>query len=433
MNLYMFSQGQNPYRRGTFGPTFYWMNALGHDGTEKPLFPVAQKIGKLIQSYGPALMESQRRIQAGVVFYQPYYHDEFFYPLFGGSSKLSAAEVGLRYDPKTMRNAFYFEGMLRVLTLQNRDFEMVDLAQMPLDPTMYPQLWVMALDCMDQTSQQKLAGYVQNGGHLILWPGLPDRDLKLRPCTFLRDALGIQELSSRTFAGGIAKIDVLGFEDLAAFPLVRTFDAQAAEVIARLPNGEVCGVRKRIGKGEVSLLGSIFGYSIKEHLWVYEKIFSHTTPTAPYEIGNPALQGHIRYGRDYAIVTLLNYTPMVQEARILIRDVPGLGEVSFPENGTLLCLPHQGLLLPLNIRLSSESKLIWATCELLAWKSTGRNVILEIQTNPLASSHLLLEIPTAKLQVTWRGKALEPEKRNHNRYAISLPAENQIGELSMSW
>lgn len=432
MNLYMFSQGVNPHRRGAFGPTFYWMNALGHDTSEKPLYDVVKKVGDLIHTFGEAWMQTDRRSQAGVVFYRPYYHDEFFFPLFGGVPALDPAKAGLRYNPKAMRNTYYFEGMLKVLTIQNRDFDMVDIQRQAPDPKVHPQLWVMALDCMDEASQRRLADYVNHGGHLIIWPGLPDKDLKMNPCTILQEALAVRETGTigHNF---VSKIDLLGFEDINAYPMVRCFDPKDAEVIASLPGGEPCGLRKKCGQGTVTLIGTIIGYNIKEHLYVYEKLFRHTSPKRHLTLGNPALQAHVRYGKDYAMLGLFNYTPVRQSTSVTITGVADHGSITMPDQGELVLEPHQGVLIPLHYPLDEGRKILWSSCEILDFQLNEKNMEVTVAGNPCQETGIMLWSSYALSRAKMNERPLTVEKQPGNQWKVVIPAGFQERRITVFW
>jgi len=434
MNFYMFSQGLNPARRGAFGPTFYWMTALGHDGSEKALYPVIKKIGGLVKTFGSGLLAAQKRCVTTVAFYRPYYHDEFYYPLFGGISKLDAAKVGLRYDPKMMRNTYYYDGLLRMLVMQNRDFDILDLQTVVLDPKKTPQLWVMALDYMDPASQAKLADYVEAGGHLLLWPGVPDKDLKMQPCTILSERLGLRE-GEAVIPPGNAKIDFMGIKDINVLKPIRIFSSPDAEEIAHTPEGKCCGLNRRIKGGLVTLLGTFFAYNIKEHLFAFERLCG-IKPVAPaLELSNKALQAHVRFGPDYALLFLLNYTPVQQAVTVVLKDVPGINEIKIPDRNSLVLNPLSGLIIPVNFPLGKRgARLRWSTCEIIDLHENEGGIEGLIQTLPYQESEMLLQLPLFSLtpQVKLEGSLLAFECYE-NYLRIKFPPGNQTCRLEIQW
>ncbi len=401
MNLYMFSQGINPERTGATGPTFYWMTALNPEGEEKPLYAVTAKLGRIIGTFGQALAQTRKRAGTGVVFYRPYYHDEFYYPLFGGVLKLNARSAGLRYDPKQMRNMYYFDGLLRILNMQNHDFDLQDLQSETPDPKRTSRLYVMAQDRMDPDSQEKLAQYVETGGHLILFPGFPDQDLKMRPCLILQERLGIQE-GPEAVLDGFPKMDLFEFKDISCLAPIRTYSAEGSEIIARTAQGESCGLTRRVGRGRITVLGTAFSYGIKEHLFALAKLqaLAGSRPAA-VEVDNPQIQAHLRYGKDYAFLTLLNYTPETQPLQALARDIPGAGELRIPEAGVLRLPPVSGLLIPLHYPVpGSDIRLLWTTCEILSLAAEPHGWRAEVKQVDHQASEMAFKIPDSLQVVT---------------------------------
>ena len=153
--------------------------------------------GKWINTHGASLVNAKKDAALGIAFYKPYYSTEFLYPLFDKTKNIDAGKLGLMYDPKSFRDTYYYEGILRVVQILNHDFEMPDL-EIASDRNLqkYRQLWVISQEYMDAFCQQKLVDYVRNGGHLIVSPVLPKYDLLLKKCTVMRDAFNVAEKSS---------------------------------------------------------------------------------------------------------------------------------------------------------------------------------------------------------------------------------------------
>lgn len=434
MNLYMFSQGLNPPGRGTFGPTFYWYTALDHDGRPTSLYPVVGKIGQWVRTFGPALALTRKAGGTAVGFYRPYYHDEFYYPLFGGELKLDAKRVGLRVEPKILRNTYYFDGLLRMLVMQNRDFTMVDLQAHRPDPRRDKQLWVVAADHMDRRTQAKLAEYVEAGGHLFLWPGFPDRDLQMRPCTLLKGRLGVREGRSREDVSGTAKISLLGLKDLNVLSPIRTVSAPEGKVIARTSSGEACGLTRRVGKGAVTVLGTIFGYNIEEHLAAFSRLADLRPVSPTVEVSNPEVLAHVRYGKDHAFLCLLNYTPVPQSVRVEARRVPGLGTLRLPEQGALTLEPLSGRLIPLHFP-AAGLRIRWATCEVIGLEPGKGRLLIRVQGSPRESTQFEVQVPASaarRLKVRIDGRAAAV-KRTKPGVVVTLPAGSAVRDLELVW
>jgi len=429
MNLYMFSQGLNPPARGAFGPTFYWYTALEHDGQETPFYPVIAKIGGLLKTFGEPLLRTYKSGGTAVGFYRPYYHDEFYYPLFGGVPKLDAVKAGLRYDPKALRNTYYFDGLLRMLVMQNRDFSMIDLQISRPDPKIVKQLWVVAGDLMDRDTQAGLADYVEAGGHLFLWPGFPEKDLKLKSCTLLRQRLGIKEGKTLNVPG-IAKIEVMGMPDINVLGHIRTLSAPGSDEIAHTRDGQCVGLTRRVGKGKATVLGTIFGYNIAEHLTAFSKL-CELEPVAPaVKLSNPEILGHVRYGADYAFLFLLNYTPVPQTVAAEVRAISGQDPLRVPAEVSLTLEPLSGLMIPLNFPLGGKARLSWASCEVMQMEYASGEIRVQVNGSPREMTQIVFRLPGRVAQVTLEGRPIVWEQRDDQVW-IQIPAGTAAASLSV--
>jgi beta-galactosidase len=386
MNLYMFSQGQNPPGRGALGPTFYWETPLSVEATENPLYSVTKKIGQTIETFGSALIQTKKPVTTGVLFYRPYFHDEFYYPVFGGVPKIEPQAIGLLYDPKTMRNTYFFDGFLRIMTMQNREFELIDPEITTVDPKKHQRLWVLALEYMDAVTQEQLVNYVEQGGHLFIWPGLPDRDLSLKPCTIMRERFGITEGTPRFAVPEEAKIDLFAFKDISVLSPIRVF---ATEDLANKENttefafttdGACCGLTRQIGRGQVTLLGTCFGYNIKEHLGAFSRLAAEEPDSSLVTLSNPVLQYHLRLGEDYAFLFILNYTPLPQETTVSLEGLEIMNGFTLPRGRRVKLPAVSGIMIPLHYALGlHDAYLLWTTGTVLSIKKNQDQVELLVK------------------------------------------------------
>jgi beta-galactosidase len=429
MNLYMFSQGQNPQGRGALGPTFYWETPLGTEATENQLYPVAQKLGQIIRTFGPALIQTEKPVQTGVLFYQPYFYDEFFYPVFGGVPKIDPAAVDLHYDPKTMRNTYFFDGFLRMMVLQNREFEFIDPKLTKVDPQIHRRLWVLALEYMDRETQAQLVNYVKEGGHLFIWPGLPDRDLNFNPCTLMKESFGLTEGTPRKMIPEEAKIALFELKDISVLSPIRVFEPERTipgktEKFAYTTDGACCGLTRRIGRGQVTLLGTCFGYNIAEHLTALEKLAALAPESSLVKLTNPELQYHLRLGKDYAFLFILNYTPVHQQTQVNLESLAANMGIKLPTVKTVSLPPVRGLIIPVHYPLGlHDASLLWTTGEVL--KIDRQTERVEILVQPLHPDECeLLFSSSSPPQVTIDGHPVAVQARDHY-YALTLQGDRE--------
>ncbi len=435
MNLYMFSQGQNPPGRGALGPTFYWETPLGTDGTENGLYPVTKKLGQIIKTFGPALLQTEKPVTTGVLFYRPYFHDEFFYPVFGGVPKIEPQAIGLQYDPKTMRNTYFFDGFLRIMTMQNREFEFIDPEITKADPEKYRQLWVLSLEYMDPATQEQLVTYVEQGGHLLIWPGLPDRDLRLNPCQLMKKRFGINEGTPRVCPEN-AKIEIFEFKDINVLSPIRVFktertDNRETTEFATTTDGACCGLTRRIGRGQVTVLGACFGYNIEEHLAVFARLAAPEPEPSLVKLSNPALQYHLRLGEDYAFLFLLNYTPIPQETEVSLEELANMKGFKLPQKGTVQLPPISGVMIPLHYSLGlHDAYLLWTTGEVLRIEKNGEQVELLIKAFSNDGCELFFSAPSLPV-ITVNGARITAQPVDSS-FSLKLPGD-QEQLVILSW
>jgi beta-galactosidase len=262
-NYYMFSQGRNPSRKGYSGDTFYWFTPLTAEGETTSAYPLVRQINRLVTANADVILEAERQSEVCVLFYTPYYSTELERPETGAT--------GLHFRASDIRRGAWFDGLLKALQVMNVDYDMADLSRTnPTELSRYRQVWAFATDEMDALAQQVLVDYVQLGGHLMVFPALPNRTLSQESCSLLADALGVHECGRETIDSPL--IDVAGFSDVkCANPqlIYRESDLDGAEILARTLSGAICGFIKTFEKGQVAHLGTWLGFDTEGHKPVY--------------------------------------------------------------------------------------------------------------------------------------------------------------------
>ncbi len=304
-NYYMFSQGINPKGKGYYGKTFYYQTPVNAKADPSPLYSVTKKVGAFIRGEKEELLLSTTKASIGVGFYKPYFYTELTTSQMLKERRLFIEKLGLKYDPRFIREEVLFNGLLRGLQALNFNYDIKNLEATNVDALLkYKQLWITTTECMDNETQKLLVSYVKGGGHLILYPAVPIFDEYLHPCTILKDALNIQY--STTFSNN--KIDAFGIEDVFTFFAEKlVFPSGNGVVVSKTKEGDVCGLRKNVEKGTITILGYAFGYTADEHLELIEKIVSVDKIKREIKVSDPDIQFVIRHGKKNSYLFLLNY------------------------------------------------------------------------------------------------------------------------------
>jgi hypothetical protein len=128
--------------------------------------------------------------------------------------------------------------------------------------------------------------------------------LYLNSCTTLKDALKIQFKKSES----PNKVKAFEIEDVfTIFREKQIFQAKDKETISTTENGEICGIRKKVGAGLITALGYAFSYTSDEHLHLYEKIISLDNIKRQAKVSDPDIQFVVRKSKKDSYLFLLNY------------------------------------------------------------------------------------------------------------------------------
>lgn len=342
MNFYMFSQGINPERRGTTGPVFYWQTPLDARGKESPLYYRIKELGQFLKEHGERLINTEIRSEIAVGYYQPYYQTEFLLPVFG-PSKLDSKGCGLEYEPKFLRDKILFDGLLKMLRILGYTYTMLDIETAGLKELLkYKQLWVASTDFMDEGTQKKLAGFVKRGGSLVLMPTLPDKDLNFLDNKYLSEEFKIKK--KKTIYPGCPKMDILKAKDLHCNYPINLYEADRGRIIARTAAGDCCGIRKKIGRGFINLIGSAFTYESAGHLQACQELLKMDSVSKEAFSDEKDLTVVKRDGRGYVYLFILNFHPVEKTGRIFFKNIRSGKEEVFPRKESLCIHPHSGMI-----------------------------------------------------------------------------------------
>jgi beta-galactosidase len=304
-NYYMFSQGINPTGKGFFGKTFYYQTAITAKAVKSSLYDSINTVNDFIKKENENLLLSKTESEICVGLYKPYFYTELTTSQLLKEKRLDVSKLGLSLDPRFVREDIFFNGLLRGLQTLNFNYDIKNLESTSIESLLkFKQLWVVTTELMDSVTQKLLSAFVKAGGHLIMYPVIPTLDLYLNPCTRLRDELKI-EFSNLLSPN---KVNAFGIEDLfTIFKNKQIFSDKDADAVAITESDEVCGIRKKIGKGNITALGFAFGYTSDEHLHLFEKIVLVDKIKRQVKVSDPDIQFVLRKGKKGSYLFLLNY------------------------------------------------------------------------------------------------------------------------------
>ncbi|MFA5815115.1 MAG: beta-galactosidase [Bacteroidales bacterium] len=389
-NHYMFSQGRNPRHRGYSGETFYWFNPLTPEGERTSAFPLVRRISKLLKTSESLILEAKRKAEVCVLFYPPYYATELERPETGASELL--------FNASSIRRPAYFDGLLKVLQVLNIDYDMADLCQASAEQlSLYKQVWAFSTDEMNGRDQQVIVDYAKEGGNLVIFPCLPDREMSQKPCTIIRNALGIVPSGKETIDSPL--IDVYDLKDIkCANPQVIYSEESlsGAEIIARTIKGTACGFTKPLGKGTVMHLGTWIGFDTEGHKPVYEAILKKSGATlrqASTNSVNIAVRERFTDSNS-ALLFIGNYYNEEQTGKV---------SYTHPLSGETITIPYiqdevlwpalYGVLTPVCMEVSAGLKILHSTSDILHVEEAGGQLRVTLYGDRDLPGELVFEGP----------------------------------------
>ena len=428
-NYYMFSQGRNPERKGYSGSTFYWFNPLTAEGERTSTFPLVKRMSRIIKTSEDLIVNAKRKAEVAVLFYPPYYATELERP--------TDSRCGLRFNPSSIRRPAYFDGLLKVLQILNIDYDMLDLNSVTIDAmSKYMQIWAFSTDEMNGEAQQKIIDYSRNGGNIIIFPCLPDREMSQKPCSLIAGALAVYPSGVETIDSPL--IDIFDFKDIKCANPQVIYSAESlkgAEIIARTLNGNICGFRKALGKGSVTHLGTWIGFDTENHKPVYSAFLELSdAKLRQASSDNDYISVKERFTNDgRAVLFVGNYYNEEYHAKIEYTH-PETGEtVSFPLSGDKLMMPAlYGILTPVCLQLSDDLKVLHSTSDILGYSENGSSLDIRLYGDRDLSGEIVFEGPGTDRIISASIKSLEVKMSSEGKRKIFRYNHQQREEIVLS-
>lgn len=387
-NYYMFSQGRNPSRKGYSGETFYWFNPLTAEGARTSAFTLVKRINGLVKTCENLIVEAKRKAEVCVLFYPHYYATELERPETGASD--------LRFVPAVIRRSAFFDGLLKVLQILNIDYDMADLSKISAKELgIYKQVWVFSTDEMEARDQQVVVDYVNIGGNAALFPYLPEREMSQKPCTIIRDALGISPAGTESIDSPL--VDILNYRDIKCANPQIIYTAKSlvgAEIIAKTLKGSVCGFVKTVGKGSVLHLGFWLGYDTEGHKPVYETLLNKLGGTLRHSsASNDNISVRQRFtDAQESILFIGNYFNEEQTGRVTYTHPESQEQINIPYTGNeMLWPPLYATLTPVCLKITDGIKILHTTSDIVNIDNLHEHIDITLSGDRDLQGEMVLE------------------------------------------
>jgi len=386
-NYYMFSQGHNPRHKGYSGETFYWFNPLTPEGERTSVFPLVKRMSSLIKTSENIIVNAKRKAEICVLFYPPYYATELERPEVGSSELL--------FIPSLIRRPAYFDGLLKVLQVLNIDYDMVDLTKISGNElSYYKQVWAFSTDEMNSREQQIIVDYAKEGGNMVIFPYLPDREMSQKSCKIIREALSLEPLGKEIIDSPL--IDIFEFKDIkCANPQIIYSEESlsGSEIIARTIKGTACGFIKNLGKGSLIHLGTWIGFDTEGHKPVYEAILKRSRARLRQaSSNNENMIVRERFTKDNAVLFIGNYYNEEHTGKIIYTHPQSGESITIPYNQEEILWPAlYAVLTPICLTVSDGLQLLHSTSDILSIVVLDRQIKIIMQGDRDLAGEILFE------------------------------------------
>lgn len=350
INHYLFADGENhpilsPVKRHD------WGHAIRKDGTLRRHYYRYPKLSRVLSAYGDALIRAQPHTVTTIGFLLDDYMTEYNNEHTQEQSKVITQ----------LRDTILFDMIARALALTHRPFDAValdraDLNHADLDPAHIPVFWVMVDKQSPGYAQENLVEYARRGGKLILAGRMCEEDFHHRPCTVLKDALGIREINRGTpFV--TTSIDAFETTDIPV-SYAETYTGDFDEVFAKTTSGEeTVGFVKSVGQGQVMVFGAAMTANTLEDIDVVNQMALKFGCQPLFRVSE-WVDARISVGELGSFLFLNNYQDDPVETRVEYQGKPLF------DGSPVHIAARSGLILPLDWQVREGVTVLYATGEI---------------------------------------------------------------------
>ncbi len=259
--------------------------------------------------------------------------------------------------------------MARALLLGGFRFGAVDLQAGTLSPDTTPVLALASARYLDAKLQETLTTYLLSGGRLLLCGEVPAYDLQARPCTMLRDALGLTPRGFRTgdhrYFLSVAAAGWAALRPEVRVSYTQLLAAAAGEtVLYEYDSRDGCGFEVAVGNGRAVVITTDYpGNDVDFYRTALARLGS--VPALTHDAAHPSLVVTSTANDDgERLVHAMNLTGYDSEFGLTEHGQPLFGGHRFALGG------RRGLMLPLDLRLNGV-RLAYATAEIAAMEGNS--------------------------------------------------------------
>jgi beta-galactosidase len=273
---------------------------------------------------------------------------------------------------------------------------MVDLASSSVnDLSAYSQVWLFSTDEMNAPDQQTIASFVTNGGNLVIFPYLPDREMNQKPCTILRDTFNIKTSQPEIIDSPLIKL--YNLSDIKCSNPLITYSKEGidgATPIAYTLKESICGFEKNVGKGKVIHLGTWLGFDTEGHKQAYLSILKRSSAQlANSSSTNDFITVRQKFNdNSESLLFVGNYYNENQSGKITYKHPKTNDRVQLPLiDGEIEIPPLYAFISPISIEIGKGINILHTTSDVIGISSSNNIINLYLTGSPALIGEMVLE------------------------------------------
>ncbi|MGB9678405.1 MAG: beta-galactosidase [Thermoanaerobacteraceae bacterium] len=409
INFYMFVSGENYQGIGLFGKRHDWQAPVDITGKLRPHYYKIQHLGKMTNIFGDKLLKAKKEIKTYLGFYPDYYMSE----VFDKDTEKMFKEIIHN------RDAFFYNGIGRLLTAANITFDVynvMDESNIPVEKV--ETLWMFSTRWMDQEIQIKLRDYVKDGGTLILFPDVPQYDLKGNECNILSDILGTSKYDIKK---GWELVDFFDIDSIFVNQRVVLKDFSGEPIIFSSENKNECsGFVKKYGNGKIMFLGIGFEHDYNYKIDFIKALAKKINIEPVVELDDESLSVTIRSNNKDIFIFINNYDELDKKTRVKYK-----GDFLFGGNEIYIS-KRSGVMLISNCNIFDDINIYYSTVEIydLIIEESKFQLYVKLQAN--GEGEIVLY---SKLWSPIKSENIEVFNLKENVYKVRI---NDKGENNVS-
>lgn len=240
-NYYIFTGGKNFNNTGSTAEVYDYQAAIGADNEIRPHY-YSQKRRNLFaaEHSWKQTVDRSACVQIGFTWEQRVTGDRYM-------SRFGRDGVKVNYYTEDIQFPFVGSGYAPRFVEIGNLCDTEKLLLMPNDGRMSAE------------KQQKIVDFLENGGKMIITPFIPTEDEDFKPCTVLKDYLGIEGDLVRLQGEGIKLVNgtqIYGNTRLYELPEMEDWE----KLVVGRDTGKGVAIKKNVGKGAVIWLGLTLSY-----------------------------------------------------------------------------------------------------------------------------------------------------------------------------